>query len=505
MAHFLDMAYDMSKHATPTATTDWLRRWAALEFGQTVASTTADIMNTYGRLVIRRKYELLTRQPFPYSVAYYDEAERVAKEWSDLLDLAQRTHDSLPQDTRLPFFEMVLHPVLAGKTVEELYIKAALNAWRLRQRRTSADQLANDVNELFSQDAQITNRYHAMLGGKWDPILNQVHIGYTSWDDPAANKMPQVNYHTQSNVPKSGIMGVSIQGSNQSSPGDPEPTLLSMDPWMPRSESRYLDIFTRKNGTFSYQIQSNASYVSVSNATGTLYSSGVSDVRSFISVDWSAAPAGLSWVGLTVRPLDVEEGWAITAKLPVNKASLPKGSKGHIESRGVVSIEAEHYSHAEKKNGLSYATIPSYGRTLSGVKIWPVTADSQKPNSSAPKMVYPFHSFTSRSSAKVIIMLGASLNHDPSRPLKYAIAIDGGSPVTVTPVPDIPFGATPNSWTEAVVSGGWIGTTIIDIPNGQHELSLWCLEPGVVVQKVVIDLGGYVPTSLGPPESRRIC
>ena len=45
--------------------------------------------------------------------------------------------------------------------------------------------------------------------------------------------MPAVKYHEKDNVPKSGIMGVSVQGSGKSSPGDPDPTLLSVDPYLP--------------------------------------------------------------------------------------------------------------------------------------------------------------------------------------------------------------------------------------------------------------------------------
>ncbi|KAF9871025.1 hypothetical protein CkaCkLH20_11442 [Colletotrichum karsti] len=504
-AHFLDMAYDMSKHATPSSTNTWIRSWAAREFEERIADRTVQILSTYGKLIVRRKYELLSRKPFAYSVASYDEAERVLKEWTDLLALAQSTYDSLPQATRTTFFEMVLHPVLAGKTVVELYIKAELNLWRHKQRRTSANQLANDVHRLFAEDAQITDRYHKLNGGKWDVMMSQTHIGYTSWNEPAANTIPELRYHDQANVPRAGIMGVSVQGSNLTSPGDPEPVLLSVDPYMPASDQRYLDIYTRNNGSFTYEITVNASYVTVSNRTGTLSApNGVSDVRVPITVDWDAAPAGLSWVGLRIQAPDAAGSWPITATLPVHKTSVLSGFKGFVESGAVVSMEAEHYSSAEEKNGLSYMTIPDYGRTLSGVKLWPVTADSQSPGAAAPKLTYDFHTFTSSASARVVVFLGATLNHDPSRPLRYAFSVDGGNPVTVQPVPTTPMGSEPSGWSQAVITGGWTFASRINLPSGKHSLHLWLLEPGVVVQKVVVDLGGFRESSLGPPESVRV-
>ncbi|KAI9150394.1 LOW QUALITY PROTEIN: hypothetical protein HJFPF1_10160 [Paramyrothecium foliicola] len=463
-AHFLEMAYDMSKHSAPDSTTKWIRRWAAAEFEERFADRTVEILSTYGKLILRRKYEFLSRKPFAYSVAYYDEAEKVLAEWTALLELAQSTYNALPQS-------MVLHPVLAGKTVVELYIKAELNIWRHRQRRTSTNQLANEVHGLFVQDQEITKRYHDLKNGKWDLMMTQTHIGYN-------NRLPELRYHTESSVPRSGITGVSVQGSNFSSPGDPEPTLLAMDPFMPDSEERYLDIFTRNNGSFSYTITSNASFVTVSNSSGTLSTTG--------------------------GPSDAQNtpgSWPITARLPINKQSVPSSFAGFVESGGVVAIEAEHYRDAKEKNGLSYATIPHYGRTLSGVKLWPVTADSQSPGADAPKLTYSFHTFTEIDRPRLMVFLGATLNHDPSRPLRYAFSLDRGEPVSVRPVPTTPMGSEPSGWTNAVIAGGWTSSTNVQLPAGSHTLDLWLLEPGVVVQRLVVDVGGYRDTSLGPPES----
>jgi ribosomal protein L22 len=175
------MAYDMSNFMTASSTDPWLKAWATREFGSDVASGTAEAMATYRKLIVRRKYELLNLTPFLYSTSNYDEAENVLHEWEDLQNKTQALFDQLDSDTQIAFFEMVLHPIMAGRIVQQVYINAARNAAFAKQKRMSANILADDVKKAYAQDAVVQKRYHSLLNGKWNHMMDQIHFGYTTW------------------------------------------------------------------------------------------------------------------------------------------------------------------------------------------------------------------------------------------------------------------------------------------------------------------------------------
>ncbi|KAF2727520.1 hypothetical protein EJ04DRAFT_594735 [Polyplosphaeria fusca] len=500
ISHFLDMAYDMSKFTSPASTDPWLRAWANREFGGSVAEGTAETMATYGRLIIRRKYELLNLNPFMLSTTNYDEAENVLKEWAALQNKAQGLYDKLDTNTQVAFFEMVLHPIMAGRVVQQVYINAARNKAYAAQKRMSTNTLANDVKSTYAQDAVIQKRYHSLLNGKWNHMMDQIHFGYNNWQDPSSNSMPSVQT-IGTTAPSGGQLGVSVQNSAASTPGDAAPTIPSMDPYTP--ENRTIDIYARGSGSMDFTITPSVEYVKLSPASGTVsYPSGTSDVKATISVDWSAAPTGSSTASISIKP---KTGTEVKLSLSLNNVAVPAEFKGYVESNGGVAMEMQYFTSRTGGSGDSNVeVIPNYGRTDSGITLLPISAGTQSV-STAPKAVYSFYAFSSSSNAKVSVYLPPSFNVNPSTPLKYAVALDGATPTTVSPIPSSTLGAMPNGWSDSVISGAKVvSTNIGKVEPGKHELSVWLLEPGTVIHRLVVDLGGVKSSYLGPPESTKV-
>jgi hypothetical protein len=318
--------------------------------------------------------------------------------------------------------------------------------------------------------------------------------------DPASNSMPAVKT-IGTTAPSTGLLGVSVQNSAVSSPGDTAPTLSGMDPYTP--DNRTIDIYARGSGSMDFTISSSVAYVKITPSSGTLsYPSGISDIRATISVDWSAAPTGSSTASITVTP---KNGTAVKLTLPLNNFAVSAEFKGYVESNGAVAMEMQHFtSRNPGSSGATAEVIPNYGRTDSGLTLMPSTAGTQT-TTTGPKVVYSFFSYTAARNATVSVYLPPSSNINPSNPLKYAIALDGATPTTVTPVPSATLGDMPGGWQDSVVNGARVVSTSIEKMNpGKHELALWLLEPGTVVQRVVVDLGGLKASYLGPPESAKV-
>lgn len=240
--HFMTLAWDRDAFSGTDSTTEWLKVWSARQFGEGVAEAAATIMTTYGKLTARHKYEDLSRTPFAFHASNYDEAELNYQEWVDLLTKAQAVYDGLPSAVQDSFFEIVLHPVLAGKTVFEIYTKVALASRYATEKRISTNQLGKDVQAAFQADQAITKRFHSLRGGKWNHFMDQTHLGYNNWQEPSSNTIPRPS--TLTAAATSALLGVSAQANTAAYPGSAQLT-LTVSKFDPPSTNRYIDVFAR--------------------------------------------------------------------------------------------------------------------------------------------------------------------------------------------------------------------------------------------------------------------
>jgi len=187
-----------------------------------------------------------------------------------------------------------------------------------------------------------------------------------------------------------------------------------------------------------------------------------------------------------------------------NPAEVTRDSlQGFVEGEGIVSIEPEHCTRIIDSAAGRWIKIEDYGRTLSGMRATgPVDAPEAAPGKDSPCLEYRMYLFRA-GDAEVTAIAGPTLNFVPGRGLRFAISFDDAPPRTVTLVQANYSAQNGNrDWEESVKDNARAVKTKFTLAGpGYHTLKLWMVDPGVVLQKLVVDLGGLKPSYLGPPES----
>ena len=129
--------------------------------------------------------------PTIYSSVNYNESANVLAEWQALVAAAQGVYDQLDLATQAAFFELVLHPCMAGEIVHRIHLTAGMQNSYAYEWRQSANKLAQDVLDFFGDDAALTKRYHSLLGGKWNHILVSLNALAVSIAPPAERQLTQ--------------------------------------------------------------------------------------------------------------------------------------------------------------------------------------------------------------------------------------------------------------------------------------------------------------------------
>jgi hypothetical protein len=502
ISFFLDYAWDPSKWPADRLP-EYTRSWSAQQFGNEHALEIANIITTQLRMAGRRKPELLDTATF--SLTNYREAELVVAAYDSLLDRAERVEKALPAEYHDAFYELVLHPVQALANLTDLYVTVAKNRLYAAQGRASANDLATRARVLFDRDAEISRRYNTELaGGKWSHMMDQTHIGYTYWQEAPRNTMPRVDIIQ---LPRAAEMGLAVvelnrpalvgRGGTPFVNGAPAfggargPVLPTFDPF--RQQTYHVDVYNRGQTPFEYSAQSAESWVMVSPAHGTIDK----EQRVAVSVDWTRAPTGEHRVPITFTG---PNGTRTIVQAVIDNPSTPNRDSitGFVESSGYVSMEAEHFTNAVGSGKVTWQRIPDFGRTLSGMTIMPVTAPSQVPSGSAPRLEYGVFLFDS-GAVKVRAYLSPTFNFSASKSgLRYAVSFDD-QPAQIV---DAQADTATRAWEKEVAESIVLSVTSHTIGKpGQHVLKFWAVDPGLVLQKIVIEAREIAPSYLGPPES----
>lgn len=479
ISFFLDYAWNPGKWPA-NRLQEYTELWAKQQFGGIYAKEIARILSAYTLFNGRRKPELLDQNT--YSLTNYREFESIVQDYNRLKTDAEKLANKLPTQYKDAYYELVLHPVQACANLNEMYFEAAKNKLYAAQGRATANTSALKVKQLFEKDKDISHYYNTELaGGKWSHMMDQTHIGYTYWQQPPVDVMPAVAELT---LPDAAQMGVAVEGSEKAALAGGVASLPEFYPWI--SGGHYIEIFNKGKTAFNYSVKSPADYVIIHPKAGKV----AEQERTSISIDWSKAPRKISHVPVIVSGPDGK----VTVDLTVDNTAKAEGVFN--EHNGYIAIEAPHYQKAVATKPLSWLVIPGYGRTSAGVTPWPVTVKKTEPGANSPHLEYAIN-LTDTGHISLQAYISPTLDFKHKGGLFYAISVDNEQPQQV----NITTAVDGQDWQKAVSDNVRILITKHYIAKpGIHTIKYWMIDPGVVLQRIVVDAGGLKSSYLGPPE-----
>ena len=256
MEYFLAFGWDASRpEALVHRVHDYLTAWFNEQFSGNFGEECARIYEGYAQITNVCKVEHLTRDVFSQT-AYGDEAGRRVQRLQELYTRVCRVHDALPEAERDAFFELLGMKVSASYFINPAFYYADRSRLSCRQGKTQcADEYARLSRLLMGCKRQLLHFYNeTMANGKWKGILT-----------PEAFPPPASCLYTDAK-PALSIgetqMGVIVWNEEQESAS---PCLTFDEKGV---QTKWLEIFNRGSGNFSFAIENNCPFLSLSATEG---------------------------------------------------------------------------------------------------------------------------------------------------------------------------------------------------------------------------------------------
>lgn len=513
--HFMQMAWDISafQQNDPEG---FLRAWATRDFGRLYAPRIASILGKHFELGYARRPEHMVMyrgrdRKYTYSwfsvTNYNDEAQQRLDAYDQLIKETDAVYDALPLAKKDAFFQMVVYNVKGAALHNRKVIYAHKAQVYAEQNRASSSVYAARAQQAEQEIKALIQHYNTGLvtvGDKWNHMASLPGPWGAQWQQWA---MPPGATYEGNGGPR---MNIALEGGDDTAlPGF---SVYNQD-------KRFVDLYNTGNGVVCWSARTSADWIELSESAGCI----ADEKRIWVGIDWDKAPRGRAQTGQVAFAWsssaadvwtnydDMSESqraafragtlgrkgpgnvFAVTLSLFNPASPSVQSVKGFVESNGYVSIEAEHFSRKVDQPSASWEIIEGLGRTGDSVTVLPITIASHESvddiSGKSPVLEYDVYTFTEGPA-------NIQFNCVPSNPINA----DYGQRLAVS------LGSTDLMMTSRssrnVIDNLMTLEAKLNLPKpGQHVLKVWMVDPGVVIDKIVIDTGGVKQSYLGPPES----
>lgn len=187
---FMDMAWNPNQYE-PQTIVSHTEAFCHQQFGESQAVEAARLLNLCCKMNGRITAEMLDATT--YNV-HTGEWRQVADDYMRLEAEALRQYLTLDECYHDAYQQLILFPIQAMSNIYQMYYAQAMNLRLYEERNPDCNLWADRVEQAFRRDSILCADYnHQMARGKWNGMMTQKHIGYTSWnDDFPADRVPEV-------------------------------------------------------------------------------------------------------------------------------------------------------------------------------------------------------------------------------------------------------------------------------------------------------------------------
>ena len=178
-------------------------------------------------------------------------------------------------------------------------------------------------------------------------MMSQTHIGYTGWQQPEQDVMPEVR---TIDLLERAAMGVAVEGSDAGWPGAARPRA---SPPSIASTSSGAGSRSSIAERVPFQVTARSTVPWIRLPAEPIEVEIGADIA--VEIDWAAAPSGRRSAPILLRG---SEGSEFTVEVETFNPAVADGVAGFVESGGVVAIEATHHDRAVGGSGVEWRTIP---------------------------------------------------------------------------------------------------------------------------------------------------
>jgi hypothetical protein len=493
---FMDMAYHIKPFYNNAYPKEHLKKWISNNIGTTNADAITDVLWKYYQLAFERKPEFMgwsqteptTKVNFTaYNHQYYgDQAQKRIDAYEQLVQTLKKIKTGISVDKQDCFYQLVYYPVIGASLINQKFLyrdKAYQYAQQGRLSTLHYDSLSKTAYQGIISE---TNYYNTKLaGGKWANMIS-MHPR-----DLPVYQAPELKY-TLSRRPEAWL--AMPEGTATDTTGATGNFFLP--DFNSAGQKHFIDVFLTQDAPVKYVVKTSAPWISVSQQAGNLLAKGnQSQDRLWVAIDWTKAPAAKDLTG-TISIYGANKAVSITVKASKNDQLALNGFNGFIENNGYLSIYAKNYQAKTEKGGDYWGAATGLGATETSLEALPLKISepvkvdlSDAAIKQRPVVSYNFYTFkSSPAEVKVITIPTYPLNRNFE--MRYAVSIDDG-PSTVL---NFKTSGRSEEWKQAVLSNSIMRSVkISSLSAGRHILHVYLLDPGVILDRMLIDLGGLRP------------